>query len=637
MTQKISQILLDCHDLLQDDKAAEAYDKLEKAVGIFRKDQDWKAMAEAMMLSVEALRLQDKRKEAKEYAKTMLKDMREAGNAYGEGMSQLAMAEFYVKNMGSHGREVAAKSAEEAISILRAAKDERMLARALLARSKVHLAEIDKNYGKTQFRENEALASVEECEEALAIYKQLGDRRGKAKAYRDIAHARVFGDLVEDWLEPAKAAMAIHRDLQDEKQEAYDLYMMAYWYHMKEDWQEVLSYARQSMALFKDIKHRKPIIAACLQWIYRAHMEMKEPEEATQVLKDNLAWFAEHEDTAGQAVCHDLLVDLYLAEDDPEQALTAAEKALELVRSLGDKRWESNILKGVANVHLKKETPEGKDKAVNAMQQCLKVFQKVRDMKGEGHLYHQLASLFMSKEKYKEALQAAQKERTCFKRSKQEDLEGVALMTIYQVHVCRRKPGQAIKAVNEAVKIFQKIEDKPREASALVMSASAYIMDDKKDKALEVCKQALKVSREIGDREGEDYALAMIQRIEKPEGGPDQQQQATVTEEAGMASVDDQASKPAAVLAMPTLDPQMVMDKVTEVAQLTTAGDEMDVDSPLMDLGMDSLSSVAFRNSLMQEFQGLNLPASLMFDFPNIRLISDEILDISTKKPVRLK
>jgi len=538
-----------------------------------------------------------------------------------------------------HGREVAAKSASEAIQIFRSLKDKRMLGRALLVRGKVHFAEIDKNYEKTEFRESEALAAVEESEEALEIFKELGDKKNEARAFSAIAHARVFGDLAEDWLDPAKACIEIHKDMGDERGEAYYLYMMAYWYHMKSDWQEVMSYAKQSMAMFKDQKHKRGFIAACLQWVYRAHMEMKEQEEAMQVLKENLAWFSDNEDTQGQAACHDLLVDLYLKDEDPEQALAAAEKALELVRVLGDKRWESNILHEMANAHMSKDNGEGKEKAINAMQQSLKVFQKCKDMKGEGQLYHSLAHLFMAKEKYKEALQAAQKERTCFKRGKQPEMEGVALMTIYQVHVCRRKPGQAIKAANEAIKIFQKIEDKRREASALVMSASAYCMEGKSSQAIEVCKQALKVSREIGDREGEDYALSMIQQIEKPQPGAAGDQQFAAAGDAGTTDIVSASSAfggPAAI-AIPSLDPQMVMDKVTDVAKMATAGDDMDLDSPLMDLGMDSLSSVAFRNSLMAEFQGLSLPASLMFDYPNIRLISEEILEVSKTKAVKFK
>jgi len=456
----MSQLLKECYDLLEDGEADKVYERCNKTARTFRNDQDWKGYAESIHLVVDALRYQDRRKEAKELAKATLGECREVENAWAEGMSQITIADLYCHRMGSHGREVAAKSATEAVEIFRSLQDKKMLGRALLARSKVRFGEIDKNYSKTELVEREALASVEEIDEALQIFKELGDKRYQAKAYSCLAHARCFGDLVDDWVEPGQASLDIHRELELDRMEAWDLYCMAYWYHMKQDWALVLSYAKQSMAMFKDQNHKKGYIAACLQWIYKAHMHMKEQEEALQAVKDNLAWFADHEDTEGQAACHDLLVSLYLEEEDPDEALAAAEKALELVRTFGDRRWESNILQGMANAHMQTKSKEGKDKAVNAIQQSLKVFQKLRDMKGEGNLYHTLAHILMSKEKYKEALQAAQKERTCYKRANQQELEGVALMTIYQVHVCRKKPGQAIKAANEAIKIFQNIEDR---------------------------------------------------------------------------------------------------------------------------------------------------------------------------------
>merc|ERR1719453_469069 len=129
----------------------------------------------------------------------------------------------------------------------------------------------------------------------------------------------------------------------------------------------------------------------------------------------------------------------------------------------------------------------------------------------------------------------------------------------------------------------------------------------------------------------------MILQIEKPTGAGDQpvqQQQQADSGDEGQVAI---AASAAVEVAISSLDPQMVMDKVTDVARQATAGDDMDMDSPLMDLGMDSLSSVAFRNSLMAEFQGLSLPASLMFDYPNIRLISEEILDVSRSKAVSFK
>lgn len=633
----MAQLLQECYDLLETGEAPELQDRANKAARVFQNEQDLKGYAESMSLVVEALKIQEQRREAKELAKSMLQECREAENAWAEGMSQMTIAELYSQRMGSHGREVAARSATAAIEIFRSEQDKMMLGRALLARCRVHFAEIDKNYSKTEFREREALAAVEAVDEALQIFKELGNKRHQAKAYSCLAHVRCFGDLVEDWVEPGQASLEIHRELGLDHMEAYDLYMMAYWYHMKEDWGEVLSYAKQSMAMFKDQRHKKGFIAACLQWIYKAHMQKSEQEEALQAIKDNLAWFADNEDKHGQAACHDLLVDLYLEDEDPDEALVAADKALELVRSLGDRRWESSILEGVANVHMSKKSKEGKDKAVNAIQQSLKVFQKLRDMKGEGNLYHTLAHIFMSKEKYKEALQAAQKERSCYKRANQEELEATALMTIYQVHACRRKPGQAIKAASEAIKIFQNIEDRAKETSALIALSSAYIMDNKRSKALEVCKSALKVSREIGDRELEEHALSVLQQIEKPQAA-DTVPGAEVPVETATAMPTE--SVPAQESAISFLDAETVTQKVVEVAKsvVILEGDEEDVslDTPLMDLGMDSLSSVGFRNSLMKEFSGLALPASMMFNFPTVRLISDEIIEVSKTKPVSL-
>merc|ERR1719498_395936 len=102
-----------------------------------------------MSLVVEALKIQEERKEAKELAKAVLNECREAESVWAEGMSHMTIAELYCQRMGSHGREVAAKSGNEAIEIFRSLQDRKMLGRALLARSRVHFAEIDKNYSKT--------------------------------------------------------------------------------------------------------------------------------------------------------------------------------------------------------------------------------------------------------------------------------------------------------------------------------------------------------------------------------------------------------------------------------------------------------------------------------------------------------
>jgi len=46
-----------------------------------------------------------------------------------------------------------------------------------------------------------------------------------------------------------------------------------------------------------------------------------------------------------------------------------------------------------------------------------------------------------------------------------------------------------------------------------------------------------------------------------------------------------------------------------------------------MDSGLDSLSMVQFRNTLQQQFPGIPMPASLIFDYPCVRAVAENIVE----------
>lgn len=80
------------------------------------------------------------------------------------------------------------------------------------------------------------------------------------------------------------------------------------------------------------------------------------------------------------------------------------------------------------------------------------------------------------------------------------------------------------------------------------------------------------------------------------------------------------------------LDPVVVMSTVKDLAKQAIQLDEkLEEDGPLMDSGMDSLTSVAFRNSLQQTL-GIKMPASLMFDYPTMREITDKVVQLSLEQ-----
>merc|ERR1712060_330745 len=82
------------------------------------------------------------------------------------------------------------------------------------------------------------------------------------------------------------------------------------------------------------------------------------------------------------------------------------------------------------------------------------------------------------------------------------------------------------------------------------------------------------------------------------------------------------------------VDAAVVRQKITEIAcRITGAEDgEIEVDTPLMEAGLTSNSAILLRDELTQELPGINLPVTLVFDYPTISDMSELIVEQSRKK-----
>jgi len=209
--------------------------------------------------------------------------------------------------------------------------------------------------------------------------------------------------------------------------------------------------------------------------------------------------------------------------------------------------------------------------------------------------------------------------------------EGVSLVFLSQARLLNARFSEALKAASRAEQLFNELGDQVQEARAAVIVAQVHIFDPKKEsKAEELATKALELARAAKDFQAEDGAIRILEAIyaKRQAALPVVQAEAAAGAErdAGVAA----ASSAVAAIEPKGLDPDMVRPKVFEVVRnVTGTEDEVNLDTPLMDTGMDSLSAVAFRNELNRMFQGVNLPASLMFDYPNINHITDHIVEQS--------
>merc|ERR1712050_238301 len=76
------------------------------------------------------------------------------------------------------------------------------------------------------------------------------------------------------------------------------------------------------------------------------------------------------------------------------------------------------------------------------------------------------------------------------------------------------------------------------------------------------------------------------------------------------------------------LDISVITEKVKTIsAQLMgfDSPDDLEVDAPFMESGLTSSTSVLLRDEIMAEMQGVNLPFTLVFDYPTVSAVADFI------------
>jgi len=110
---------------------------------------------------------------------------------------------------------------------------------------------------------------------------------------------------------------------------------------------------------------------------------------------------------------------------------------------------------------------------------------------------------------------------------------------------------------------------------------------------------------------------------------PKQQQQLAQPDDAGGAKAVQMVQREGGVLNVSKgMDPAVVAAKIQEIAVSIIGDDEgLDADTPLMQAGLTSNTAVMLRDELSKDIPGVNLPPTLMFDYPSITAIAEFIVE----------
>jgi len=291
-----------------------------------------------------------------------------------------------------------------------------------------------------------------------------------------------------------------------------------------------------------------------------------------------------------------LMCIVFMNSQAVDRAQRVVHEAQVLYQRIGDKVGEADALRMIACIEL----------------ELLNIDLRSQDAKKEANIRRRQTSL----------LKASEKAVAVARKSSSKGLLASCLHLFAQVLNACGRGEEAADAAEEASVLFMECGDTDGEAHALVVAADACIVQKKRAEATSFVNRAVEMFQQLGNADAETFAKSIL------EGS------VSIAATAAMLA-DDSAVSGGASLSIEdggqktgmALDDAKKM--VLDVA-LQAIGDDdaIDFDSPLMDIGLDSLSAIAFRENLIRA-SSLKVPSSLVFDYPSLIAVAEHLVETS--------
>jgi len=399
--------------------------------------------------------------------------------------------------------------------------------------------------------------AAEAGREAVSIFRELGDRAGEARAYRELGYVRWMNREYSDALEANLQAIWIHRELGNRLAEAADAGNIAHIYRSMGDHDSALRWNEEAIQIDRELGYKmgESFRLNSMALIQRERGDLK---ASLDLNLGSLALTIELGAKNLSATQHVNCGTLHLSLGSPKEALEHFRSAVRLARETGYVRDEGYALMSVgvaleqagdpadaarsyrraaellekayeeseipkelsakadaltllgAALHRSLDDPE---EALDAYEAAAGIYRGL----GEGgrlrKLLMNLAGLLWqtgdpesSLRNYEEALDLAREQG-----EKAHEAAALACLSVIHRNIGGYK--KSIRCGKEALELLENLEDPQAEAYVLTSLAASHGELGHHPSALTCLKRSLRLRREIGDSEGEIGVLRDLSEV----------------------------------------------------------------------------------------------------------------------------
>mmetsp|Transcript_96511 Transcript_96511/g.282079 ORF Transcript_96511/g.282079 Transcript_96511/m.282079 type:complete len:847 (-) Transcript_96511:115-2655(-) len=521
----------------------------------------------------------------------------------------------------------------------------------------------------------EASEAVKVAKDGAKRFRSKGDKHGEGQALLALLLAYLGKEETEQAMKIAEQAQGLFEDLGDSSSEALVLQMITQLHLKKAQTDKAMSAAQKVQKISKGFQDK----FLALEGLYEVHLQNGDHRSALAVA-DQIQTLAEDAgDRKKEAVARLLKTNTYMQQPDFVEAIVQAREAQAIFYDLDAMKESAEALRIIAEVHTANRDYEA---GLRSAERAKRTLMEAGDDEGEAataFLVAQIRLLMLVQgrgeipdakvdpdfaQECAEALEFSDEAVALAKRTGNKKLLASVFCTVAQIQTAAMECDKAFAAVDEAMTIFRATEDQVNLASVMCIEADVHLVSGNVNKALAVVNKALTIFREQGDTRGEYVALGIVEHITGPQEEEVQEEQWTQDQwnqwnldqwnaqqqmqqmqqqqpqDQGGAGPEQAIVKKQRApredtgekLDVNNLTPDIVSRRLLEIVKYSVDVDddeEFELDKPLMQMGITSKSAVTLRNALSEELPSLNMPFTLVFDYPTVSMMAELVMEHS--------
>ena len=310
----------------------------------------------------------------------------------------------------------------------------------------------------------------------------------------------------QEALKAFQEALAIFKQIGDTAREETTLNNIGEAYHNLGQYKKALDYYQQALAIGKKIKDT-PGEGTTLNNIGAVYRNLGQYTKALDYYQQALVIVKKIGNTAGQGITLNNIGGVYRNLAQYTKALDYYQQALAIRKKIGNKRGEGTTLNNIGAVY---DDLGQYTKALGYYLQALEIFTQIGNTAAQGTTLNNIGLVYSNLRQYGKALDFYLQALAIRKKIGNTAGEGTTLNNIGAVYSNLQQYSKALDYYQQALVIFRKIDYTEAEGTNLNNIGLVYSNLQQYSKALDYYQQALVIAKQIDDKAGEGTTLNNI-------------------------------------------------------------------------------------------------------------------------------